>query len=208
MSAKADNRTSKALEFHSRNTQISRQVKVTSMPALYEITFLPEGNIHSLCGTRGNYYQFADGSKLKVHGNPVWCRQCQSFVEAEWLQSVPELEQAVANYSDVNSAESQRILQPSYIRETAGYLAERLAESKTRLQWRRGRIALPKCLECGTTDISDLGDGQEIPSPCSPGTLTIDWVGMCSTAFRNYFYTPEGDRIPIDTQPSYWHMTR
>ena len=178
------------------------------MPALYEITLLPEGKVHDFCGTRGNYYQLPDGSKLNVYGSPVWCRQCQAFSEAEWLQSIPELEQAVANYSDVNSAESQRILQSDLIRDKSGYLAERLTESEIRLQWRRNRTAPPKCLECGTTDVMDLGDGQEITSPCSPGTLTIEWVGMCSTAFRNYFYTTEGDRIPLDTQPSRWHMTR
>ncbi len=178
------------------------------MPGMYEITLLPEKEVHCFYGTRGNYYQLPDGSKLDVHGNPVWCRQCQTFSEVEWLQSVPELEQAIADYSDVSSAKSQRILQLSGLRDKAASLAKRLAERTTRLQWRGGRISPPKCLECGTTNVVDLGSGQEIVSPCSPGTLTIELVGMCSTAFRNYFYTPEGDRMSTQTQPSRWHMTR
>ncbi len=178
------------------------------MPGMYEITLLPKKEVHRFYGTRGNYYQLPDGSKLDVHGSLVWCRQCQAFLEAEWLQSVPEIEQAVVAYSDVNSAESQRVLQVSGVGDKAGFLAEQLAERTTRLQWRRSRTSPPKCLECGTTDVADLGDGQEIASPCSPGTLIIELVGMCSTAFRNYFYTPEGDRISVETQPSYWHMTR
>jgi hypothetical protein len=27
---------------------------------------------------------------------------------------------------------------------------------------------------------------------------------MCSTVFNEWFFTPEGDRIPRDTQPTYW----
>jgi len=177
------------------------------MPGMYEITLLPEKEVHRFCGTRGNYYQLPDGSKLNVHGKPAWCRQCQAFLEAEWIQSVPELEKAITDYSDIDSTESQRVLQLSFVRDKAESLARRLSERTIRLQWREGRAAPPKCLECGTTDVIDLGDGQEIASPCSPGTLTICWVGMCSTAFRNYFYTPEGDRILMETQPTRWHMT-
>jgi hypothetical protein len=28
---------------------------------------------------------------------------------------------------------------------------------------------------------------------------------MCSTDFNEWFFTPEGDRIPRDTKPTYWH---
>jgi predicted oxidoreductase len=28
---------------------------------------------------------------------------------------------------------------------------------------------------------------------------------MCSTRFNEWFFTPEGDRIPRDTKPTYWH---
>jgi|GEM_PF-4983383 len=35
--------------------------------------------------------------------------------------------------------------------------------------------------------------------------IQIDCVGMCSTSFNEWFFTPEGDRIPRDTQPTYWH---
>ena len=33
----------------------------------------------------------------------------------------------------------------------------------------------------------------------------IHCVGMCSTSFNEWFFTPEGDRIPRDTRPTYWH---
>lgn len=178
------------------------------MPGLYKVTLLPEGKVHSLSGTRGNYYQLPGGQTLTVRAIPIWCRQCQAFSEGENIKSVEELERDVADCSDVNSAQSRRILDSRYFRDKSGILAKRLAESRTRLEWRQDRSALPKCLACGTTDVMDLGDGQEIVSPCSLGTLTIAWVGMCSTAFRNYYYTPEGDRIPMETRPSRWHMTR
>ena len=177
------------------------------MPGVYEVILLPEGKVHSLYGSRGNYYQLPDDLALTVCAVPVWCRRCQTFFEGEDIGSVQGLEQEVTDYSDINSAGSRRILEISLLRNDTADLAELLAESKTRLEWRIGRIAPPKCLECGTTDIVHLGEGQEIASPCSPGTLTITCVGMCSTAFNNHYYTPEGDRIPMETQPSRWHMS-
>ncbi len=177
------------------------------MPLIYKITFLPQGEVQWLTGTRGNYYQFPDASRLEVHKHPVWCAWCRAFVEGERIESIQELEKETADYADVNSAKAEWVLrETSRVRDKVGVLAKRLAESNTRLAWRKERTAPPKCLECGTTEIIGLGDGQEVPSPCSPGTLTIGGVMMCSTAFRNYLYTPEGDRIMTEAKPTRWRL--
>jgi hypothetical protein len=30
-------------------------------------------------------------------------------------------------------------------------------------------------------------------------------IGLCSNDFNEWFFTPEGDRIPRDTKPTYWY---
>lgn len=50
-----------------------------------------------------------------------------------------------------------------------------------------------------------LPEGVPVPHPHGDGMIQIDCVGMCSTSFNEWFFTPEGDRIPRDTQPTYWH---
>ena len=51
----------------------------------------------------------------------------------------------------------------------------------------------------------ELPVGKAIANPAGVGQLQIDCVGMCSTKFNEWFFTPEGDRIPRDTRSTYWH---
>ena len=177
------------------------------VPVIWKITFSSQEKVKWLTGTRGNYYQFPDASRLEVLKHPVWCAWCRAFVEGERLKSLQELEKEAADYADVNSAKAKWVIrETSRVRDKVGALAKRLAESNARLAWLKERMAPPKCLECGFPEIIDLGDGQEVPSPCSSGTLVIGGVMMCSTAFRNYLYTPEGDRLPTEAEPTHWRM--
>lgn len=60
---------------------------------------------------------------------------------------------------------------------------------------------------CGSSEIVPLTLGSVVE--ISEGvTVMVRVVGMCSTDFNEWFYTPEGDRIPRDTKPTYWrHST-
>ena len=55
-------------------------------------------------------------------------------------------------------------------------------------------------------EIAVLPEGQEVSIPTGPGSVILSVSGLCSTSFNNRFYTPEGDRIPRDTKPTYWSL--
>jgi hypothetical protein len=48
-----------------------------------------------------------------------------------------------------------------------------------------------------------LPEGVPVPHPSGEGMIQIDCVGMCSTSFNEWFLTPQGDRIPRETRPTY-----
>ena len=79
-------------------------------------------------------------------------------------------------------------------------------ELKRRRRWREGRKSPPKCLECGSTEIVLLPEGEKVENPTGPGWVEVTVTGHCSTSFNNRSYTPEGDRIPRDTKPTYWTL--
>jgi hypothetical protein len=75
-----------------------------------------------------------------------------------------------------------------------------------RRRWRIDRKSPPKCLSCGSCEIVLLSDGQKVVNPTGSGWIEVTVTGLCSTPFMNRFYTPEGDRIPKDTMPTYWRL--
>ena len=56
---------------------------------------------------------------------------------------------------------------------------------------------------CGSTDIRFPGDDETVEIPAR-GTALVEWTGMCSTDFNNWYYTPDGIRIPRDTKRARW----
>jgi hypothetical protein len=75
-----------------------------------------------------------------------------------------------------------------------------------RKEWRRERCSPAKCLSCGSADLLILPFDEETPSPTGQGTLLLRWMGMCSTDWNNWYFMPEGERIPMGTKPSYWRL--
>jgi hypothetical protein len=140
------------------------------MPGLYEITFYPQSDVRTYCGSRGNYYLFEEGAVLELQTEFMWCACCQEFRNGENLEF----------------------------------------HSPTRQQklFLGNRVSAPRCLECGQTELSKLQFGEEIADPrrSSSGTIRIECVGLCSTEFNNWFFTPQGRRIRLDIKPGYWEL--
>jgi hypothetical protein len=160
------------------------------MPALYEIRFLPEGRAEHFAGSRGNYYDFPDGSRIDVQTTPVWCRGCGRVTNGERVEPLDEIDRQI---------EAELRGQGSWC--GAVKWVEVLRE---RRRWREARQSPPKCLTCGTTDVFVFPVNEVAPNPAGPGTVEVSTVGMCSTGFNQWFFTPEGERIPRDTKPTYW----
>ena len=178
------------------------------MPGLYEIRWLPEGRTEKFAGSRGNYYEFSESDRLDLHSEPVWCHRCGQITHGEELSTVDDIDKQIHDLNDPSSA-LYRMTRHGVLDELLGkgkeFLRERIAELQRRRRWRAERKSPAKCIHCGTTQIVALPAGLPVPNPGGHGQIQVDCVGMCSTSFNEWFFTPEGDRIPRDTRPTYWH---
>lgn len=178
------------------------------MPGYYEIRWLPDGRTEKFAGSRGNYYEWSESDRLDLDSVPVWCRQCGRISHGENLSTVEEIDKEIRDLNDPSSAK-YRMTRHGVLDKLLGtgekFLNERIAELRRRRRWREERKSPPKCIRCGTTEILELPIGVPVPNPQGDGEIQVDIVGMCSTDFNEWFFTPEGDRIPRDTRPTYWH---
>jgi hypothetical protein len=177
------------------------------MPAMYEIITAPGGGGGLFAGTRGNYYDLG-GGQIEVETTPGWCRRCGRWRHVELIETVAEIDQKLADLRNPRSKLYQ-LYARDYLEECKDlgptFCAGVIAELKLRRRWREERVTPPKCIECGSTDIVVLPINEVVSNPAGPGTVEVRIRGMCSTDFNEWFFTPEGDRIPRDTKPTRWY---
>jgi hypothetical protein len=177
------------------------------MPADYEIHWLPDGPIEEFRGSRGNYYEFSESDHIDLQAVPVWCRRCARITEGEELLTTEELDRLINDLQDT-STEIYKFTRHGVLEELLGkgeeHVQECIIDLQRRRQWRESRVSPAKCIQCGSTDIVFFRLDEPMPSPRGRGEVQIQIVGMCSTSFNEWFFTPEGDRIPRDTQSTYW----
>jgi hypothetical protein len=178
------------------------------MPGLYEIRWLPSDRVKRFHGSRGNYYEFSESDRLDLHSEPIWCRRCADITHGEYLSTIEKLDTEIRDLHDPTS-QCYRMARHGSLDLVFGkgeeLLQERLIEVERRRRWRMSRKSPPKCIHCGSIEIVMLPLGKLIPNPVGEGELRVKCVGMCSTSFNEWFFTPEGDRIPRETRPTYWH---
>jgi hypothetical protein len=180
------------------------------MPAYYEIKFLPEGPVTRFAGSRGNYYEFEDGSHSDMETTPVWCHRCKEIIHGEEIESLDVINQKIADLHDPMSEHYRiiKILSANHkgVDAHEKFRLDEIEKAEKRRQWREQRRSGPKCIHCGSTDIFVFPVNQEVPNPAGQGTVEVSFVGMCSTEFNQWFFTPEGERIPKGTKPTRWHI--
>lgn len=168
------------------------------MPGLYQIHWLPSGRTEMFAGSRGNYYVISEQDRLGLHSVPVWCYRCERMTEGEQIPTLEELDRQIRDLTDPSSTTyrmARQAMLPELIGEAETFLQNYIAELHRRRRWRESRQSPPKCILCGTTKILQLPIDEPIPSPCGGDQLRIQLVGMCSTDFNDWFFSPEGDRI-------------
>jgi hypothetical protein len=182
------------------------------MPGWYQIRFADGSPDVEWSGARGFYYEFADGASIRLRPTIAWCCNCSDFVDAEWIPSLAELRSELVELNDPKSSRTSWFTfavppfdKPPFIERSAQLHAKAKDEAAKRIEWRALRQSAPRCLICGTTDIRFPNDDQSVDIP-GRGTALVECVGMCSTEFCNWFYTPEGIRIARDTKPTYWQI--
>ena len=82
-------------------------------------------------------------------------------------------------------------------RDIAEYAADSIARLRIDIEWRRKRESPPRCLKCGSTAVSPIGEWDKIPSefshPGCGGTFRYySWYGF-SESWQ--FFSPEGLRL-------------
>ena len=163
------------------------------MPFMYEITFLPERVATRFYGSRGNYYLMSGVGTLKLLLQLVWCRKCGDFSEAERLPSMEEIDARIATIRRWG----EQFRMQGIPGEEKGSLKREMEELTLRRAWRHDRVTPPKCIKCGSLSFVLLNEGV-VANPTGSGTIEIRTVGMCSSDFNDWTFTPEGDRIRSD----------
>ena len=172
------------------------------MPRYYEITYLPGGRVEEFGGSRGNYYELADGTRLDLHPGPAWCRQCGGLSHGEEVEPLDEIDRRLAEMADPASDVYRWMMECTTAAQDGRgeqFRQRQVEKLRVRRRWREGRVSPPRCLVCGTTDIVALEPDRPVPHPAGRGRIVARVVGMCSTAWNDWFFTPEGERV--------WHAT-
>ena len=176
------------------------------MPALYRLTFLPEGRTEDFAGSRGNYYRLADGAEIELYSGPVWCERCAEATHGEEIESVQQIDRRIADLERLAAEIRREMTRPPLPTPDAPGdrdQQEQIAELRLRREWRSRRRSPPKCLICGSTAIVPLGHGN--PIRITGGTVRCQCVGLCSTVFNQWRFSPEGDLIEKG-RPTYWRF--
>lgn len=151
------------------------------MPFAFDYTL--NGEKRFFCGMRDIYYEFPSGETLPISNTSGWCWCKKDIACVEMLESVGSLDEYASRVRAENNADTD-------------YLEE-LAHRRLFLLSRRSPA---KCLLCGREDWIPLSDEDEMVCPNGDVIVLGDDWGIASTHFKNWFYTPEGERILRDTK--------
>jgi len=167
------------------------QAGVALLFYLYKITRLASKKVGYLIGAAGCSYLLPDGTYLRLHSGPAWCRQCRRFANAESMPTVEHLESTIAQLSD--PVECAKLFPAPLGPYDPVIIAEMIERQRKCIEWRRIRSSPPRCLRCGSTDITPLPFDQPTPHPGGHGDILVhaDFGGGI-TPRGETLYTPEG----------------
>lgn len=140
-------------------------------------------------------YRLPDGSFLHVRQQECWCPVCDCFVFAEDVPSLADLEAELARLLNPDE-ELQRVI--AFLEVP---VENRIAEARRRVAWRRNRKSPPKCLHCGSTNITIapyVQESEEFRHPKTGERVVIAGRGFSDAAPWHAEFTAEGDLIRSD----------
>jgi hypothetical protein len=85
----------------------------------------------------------------------------------------------------------QRQLRPAGRRKR---ISEMLGELHRRLHWRRARISPPRCLECGSVEITPIPGSGAFAHPQTGERVVVSDSGWADTAAWFAEFSPEGQQ--------------
>lgn len=125
-----------------------------------------------------------EGGTLPVDQQPAWCPACLCFVLAERLPEVAELERSLAAVLGGERKQQLDVLGRS-VEQEASELTRRIA-------WRRGRRSPPRCLHCGSDDVTPLPIANDFSHPATGERVVVTSSGFAVMRTWVAEFSPEG----------------
>jgi hypothetical protein len=137
-------------------------------------------------------YRLDNGSKLPVDQEPAWCRRCRTFVVAEHVETVEVILQRIEDLVMRRGELFEALSIPGL-----GLSVEsKIAELRRRVGWRGGRRGPPRCLHCGSVEVSEVPRWGEFAHPEKELSVLADDWGFMSTDDWRAEFSPEGEVLP------------
>ena len=146
-------------------------------------------------------YKLEDGTTVNIERTFAWCSGCTEVV---WAESILSLEELRGEREGLDNPSDETI---DYLTSLAGRYStfeEELERSISfldeRIRWRESRESPPRCLSCGSTEITPGIEGEtnsgnpkwEIPCPACGGTIRVLSEPSLSLDRGWIHFTPEG----------------
>lgn len=148
---------------------------------------------------RTRVYQLAGNLHTYLQAELAWCNGCARLVAAEWLPPLQLLESWRSALMQV-SPDDPELQREATVRQIspAELLAHRQRAALERVRWRQQRRSPPRCLECSSSDIRVLADGDEVPAAiphpsCGGEFILIGKLFASESSWDRY--DPEGNLI-------------
>lgn len=148
-----------------------------------------------ICFYSDVHYRLANGERMSVPMQAAWCRSCRDFVAAEYLESVEELRNEIA---ETREPDEDFMRKMDFFGTTEQAWIDRLEQQ---LCWRSTRESPARCLTCQGDDIVSLPTGDEVfqhPDTGEPMVFDTCMFASMESEWHAEF-TPEGELIS-----SYW----
>ena len=155
------------------------------MPTGYTITFEPGGRAIDFVGSKHEYVM-PDGERIGVVCQLVWCVRCGKITEGEEVPTVADLDEKISFWERPPGPTSGN----RRLRQTFA------AMFKQRRQWRLTRVGPPKCLTCGSAEVTAFPNNVAVPHPAGSGTVRVHADSIYYVLGGPDLLTPEGDRLP------------
>jgi hypothetical protein len=136
-------------------------------------------------------YRLPDGTDLPILQVPAWCSACGEFVLAEDLPTIASLGGEIQRLE----AGDPTLLQVWAFVSGGAPVEQRLAELRRRIEWRKARHGLPRCLHCGSPDVVPIPTSGEFNHPLTGERVVVGDSGFGDTPPWRALYSPEGKRL-------------
>ena len=134
-------------------------------------------------------YILGDGTRLHVNQADCFCTDCDHFVIGERIETVAEIEHQIDQIQNHPESNQRKVA------EFVGDIPNQIAALHIRVEWRKSRQSPPKCLHCGSTDISAIPDEEEFDHPVTGHRMKVSFRGFSDAAPWHATFTPEGERL-------------